>query len=136
MNRLIAFTIEIPEWENSDLWNLISELIRDKGKPSQAQSESCLFEEQPQIKKDKVIWIAPGDVPLELLKYADCFNWVENLANIWHNGNRVTKDNYRIRVVDIEPTEENPEGAFHYDYIPWEEMTNIKPIQKEETEQI
>lgn len=120
MNREIAFTIELSKYPSYEFGCLLSEWQNEMSK-----------ETQPQYKKDDVIWFEPDKVPVELFKYADYFNWFKNSADIWHNDERVTKDNYRIKVYDVEPTEEDPEGVFHYVYIPWEEMTNTQPVIEE-----
>ena len=117
MDRVNSFTIEVTDWGNSDLWHLLSEL----------QDESCLFD-QPEFKSDGIFWFS--NLPKELFQFANCFNWLSGSARLWHNEQPVTRFNYRVKVWDIEPSEES-EGQFHYTYIDWNEITNVAPIKED-----
>ena len=118
MDRANAFTIEVTDWGNSDLWQLLSEL----------QDESCLFD-QPELKTDGIFWFK--NVPKELFQFSDCFNWLSGSARLWINEEHITRFNYRVKVWDVEPTEEN-EGEFHYEYLDYNLITDIAPIVEEE----
>lgn len=112
MNRRNAFTIEVTDWSNAEFWQLLSEL----------NNEPCLFD-QPELKKDGIFWVEPCEVVAKAFKFAHCFNWLSGSALLWHNDLPVTRDNYRTLKKDSED---------EYDYLPYEEITNIRPIEKED----
>jgi hypothetical protein len=114
MDRSNAFTIEVTDWSNSDFWQLLSEIT----------GENCLFD-QPEFKSDGIFWF--DEVPKELFKYADCFNWLSGSCRLWLNDKLLTRFNYRtavFREVDEEMVLEN------YEYISVDSISNIAPIQE------
>jgi len=114
MDRANAFTINVKNWSNSDFWQLLSEHSK----------EDVLFNIQPQFKTDGIFWF--DDVPKELFKYSECFNWLHGSVRLWCNGVHVTKENY-ITMIE-EGTETTPPK---YSYTNWEGMTSIPPVSDE-----
>jgi hypothetical protein len=111
MKRYNAFTIEVTDWGNSDLWQLLSETL----------GEDCLFD-QPDLKKDGVFWLE--EVPKELFKYSKCFNWLSGSAKLWLDNEPVTRFNYRMPIFKCE--------EFNgYDILDYKLMTDIAPITEE-----
>lgn len=118
MDRQNAFTIEIIDWDNSDLWYLLSEMI----------GEDCLFD-QPNFNKDGIFWIDPDNVSKELFKFKGCFNWLSGSVRLWYNEKPVTRLNYRTPIYVGEGEEMVLD---HYDYINFEDVTDVPPIVEEE----
>lgn len=116
MDRANAFTIEITDWSNSELWELLSN----------TQDEEVLFN-QPDFKKDGIFWLHPSNVPKELFKYAEGFNWLRGSVRLWLNNKPLTRSNYRT--IKQEATEET--NAI-YEYVNWELLTDIAPITNEQ----
>ena len=115
MDRENAITIEVTDWSSSDFWKLISDL----------DNEGCIYD-QPEFKKDGIVWFE--QIPMEMFKFSHCFNWLRGSSNIWHNDIPVTKLNYRTKVIDVKSKEDCMDEVFHYEYIPYIEMTKEPPI--------
>ena len=110
---------------------------------------------------ENTYWVYREDVPAEIFKYSDKFDWVNGNINLWIDEQRVTKENYRTAVyVQLDPdaipyTEQRirqvydedtgefideiydftvePEMVFdHYTYLDWQLMTDIAPIIEQE----
>jgi hypothetical protein len=111
MDRYNAFTIEVTDWSNSEFWKLLSEI----------SGEDCLFD-QPDLKKDGIFWLE--NIPKELFKYSDCFNWLSGSVHLWIDEKPLTRFNYRTAVYENEELD-------HYDYIDFSKLTNIAPIVEE-----
>lgn len=113
MDRANAFTIEVTDWLNSDLWQVLSE----------ATGEDCLFD-QPDFKKDGIFWLKK--VPKLLFKFEGCFNWLSGSSKLWYKGNPVTCSNYKMVISDEEAE------IVEYNYINYYKMTPIAPIIEDE----
>jgi hypothetical protein len=116
MDRSNAFTIEVTDWSNSDFWQLLSEIT----------GENCLFD-QPEFKSDGIFWF--DEVPKELFKYADCFNWLSGSCRLWLNDKLLTRFNYRTAVYVGEGEDT---VLADYDYVPFNSIVDIPPIVNEE----
>ena len=115
MKRYNSFTIKINTLD-SFFWEWLSD----------AENEYAYECEQI---GSNVFWF--NNPPIELFEFQDEFDWISGSAKIWVNEQLVTKDNYRIRVIDVAPTDES-EGEYHYEYFNYLDMTDIAPVINDE----
>lgn len=96
--------------------------------------ENCeRVEHCPQL-GDDICWIK--DVPTELFKYSQDFEWVKGLSRVWikETGELVTKKNYKTYTGFEEASEEYPNGKVLYDCLDWTTMTKEQPVINEDLE--
>jgi len=111
MKRYNAFTIQVNNYD-SYFWAWLD--------PAQNEyAHNC-----PSLGGD-IFWF--DNPPNELFKYSDCFNWINGSVRLWHDNKPVTRSNYRTLIQDNEE-------EFHYEYLNWQEITNVKPIIEDQYE--
>lgn len=113
MDRTNAFTLHVIDWNNSDFWQVLAEHSK----------EDVLFDIQPNFKTDGIFWFE--EVPLELFKYSNCFDWIHGSAKLWVNDEPLTRFNYRTPIY-------NDEEFNHYEYVNYDQITDIPPISDTE----
>lgn len=125
MERYNAIQIRLNDnqWDNADLITLLYKITTPK---------DVVFNEVPELKLDDIFFIETDNIIKDLFRYEGCFEWINGTVKLWHSDIHVTKENYRTKVYDIEPTEEN-EGEYHYTYTNWYHMTPTppKPLENE-----
>ena len=117
MNRNTAFKIAVPNLNNKEFSDLLDTI----------KGEGCLNDIQPESQRYNVFWLE--HVPKEIFKFSACFDWLKNNVKLWYNGENVTMHNYRTAVYVGQGEDMVLD---HYNYLNWEEMTDVAPIQKTE----
>lgn len=116
MKRYNAFTIHVTSLD-SEFWEWLSDAANE-------------YAYQCRQLGDDVFWFTY--VPKELFKYSDNFNWLNGSVKLWIDEILVTKYNYKTKIWNVEPSGENIEGVFHYDYLDYNLMTDVRPVIDED----
>lgn len=116
MDRANSFTIELIKYPSSELGALLDSITGEGSKGL-----------QPELKKYDILWLE--NVPKELFNFVEYFNWLSGSVKLWLDEKPVTHLNYRTPIYVGEGEEMVLD---HYDYINFEDVTDVPPIVEEE----
>ena len=111
MDRANSFTIELIKYPSSELGALLDSITGEGSKGL-----------QPELKKYDILWLE--NVPKELFNFVEYFNWLSGSVKLWVDKTPLTRFNYRTAIYKNEELD-------HYDYINWNNLTDIAPIVEE-----
>lgn len=129
INRETAFTIQITDFSDAELWELLSQLLTNK------KADTCektfpqgrfitIETPQPEYGVEGVFWF-DEKIPKELFQFTSKFNvLLSGTTGLWYKGNPVTGLNYRKWVGD--------EESGQWEYLLWSEMSSEGPPPPEE----
>ena len=74
-----------------------------------------------------IVWIFNPSI--KIFKYSIDFDWLDGSVSVWikDTNEALTRFNYRTLIQDTEE-------SFHYEYVDYNLITDIPPINKEETQ--